>query len=315
MYQSEAMWLAFNGNVDSERGVTYPFAVKVSTGKISAITGKSWESGLRTKDYCVIPEQKWIDGYVVEDGTVRQFVAAPMGSGVSIEHQVTGKDEHGGIQIEVFPMKASVFEARFPKRDFSILRGAPRSGGMLFTKSLGASPPPSGIDSWFGATNGASNIGEISEQIGASYNSINDGVKSVNLSCDIQVQGMSMAAGGRMKQQIFADKFGLDVWDTSNSSRCFVHLTNSMVWRAITGHNPPETPMTTSEYAANGMPWYDYYQEQSSVQASAPLQAIQSIGQLKPEMLPENQSVEIPLSKVAVLSGKPTPNKVREGSW
>lgn len=47
MYQSEAMWIRFDGGFDSDRYVTYPFAIKVATGKISAITGQVWSDGLR----------------------------------------------------------------------------------------------------------------------------------------------------------------------------------------------------------------------------------------------------------------------------
>lgn len=319
MYQSEAMWIQFIPEHNNERGCAYPFAVKVSTGKISALNGASWVSGLRHKDYCVIPDQKWIDGYVVENGQIRQFVAAPMGSGVSVEQQVTGKDEHGGIQIEVFPMKKEVYEARFPKRDFSMLRQ--RRIGANYKKG-------SNMDSWHGSGITTKSLGArfSSNSIGSSYTANSgplgpmgpegfsgaEGAYEIN---EMSVQSMSMAMGGRMAQQIFEDKFGIDAWDMSNSSRCFIHLTNSMVWRAITGSEPPTVPMTSAEYASHGMPWYDYYQETGSIGPSSTLQNVKSVAQVKPELLPENQQVNIPLSKVQVISGLPTPNKVKEGTW
>ena len=40
MYQSEAMWLDFTSPRD------YPFAVKVATGKVNAVTGEEWRDGL-----------------------------------------------------------------------------------------------------------------------------------------------------------------------------------------------------------------------------------------------------------------------------
>ena len=66
MYQAEAMWLYFSGN-------GYPFAVKVATGKICAVTGDEWRSQLNRdpQDYMVIPNQPWLDGYCVEDGVIR----------------------------------------------------------------------------------------------------------------------------------------------------------------------------------------------------------------------------------------------------
>ena len=65
----------------------------------------------------VSSEQPWLDGYCVEKGLIRQFVAMPLGSGYSAEEQLSGKAEHGGMQIIVYPMKKSVFEKRFPERD------------------------------------------------------------------------------------------------------------------------------------------------------------------------------------------------------
>ncbi len=116
MWQSEALWLRFDSPYIEDRDTPYPFALKVATGKISAITGKPWQRGLRRnpQDYLVVPKQPWLDGYCVEKGMIRQFVAMPLGEGYSVEEQVTGKAEAGGMQIEIFPMRADVFEKRFP---------------------------------------------------------------------------------------------------------------------------------------------------------------------------------------------------------
>ena len=39
-------------------------------------------------------------------------------------------------------------------------------------------------------------------------------------------------------------------------SRCFVHLTNSLAWRAITGEPPPTIPPTAKQYAQAGVAYY-----------------------------------------------------------
>jgi hypothetical protein len=57
------------------------------------------------QDYIVVPAQKWIDGIANGNGTVRQFVAMPSDSGLSVEAQITGQDATAGIQIEVTPYK------------------------------------------------------------------------------------------------------------------------------------------------------------------------------------------------------------------
>jgi hypothetical protein len=117
MFQSEAMWLNFHASRGG--GSAYPFAIKIATGKINAINGEPWKEGLEEdpQGHAVAPEQPWIDGYCVERGKVRQFVAMPLGEGYTAEEQLTGQAEHGGIQIEVFPMKRSRYEKlRRPKR-------------------------------------------------------------------------------------------------------------------------------------------------------------------------------------------------------
>ena len=117
MYQSEAMWLYFNPEFVPDRETRYPFAIKVAAGKIDAVTGESWTNGLHKtpQDYMVAPRQPWLDGYCVEKGVIRQFVAMPLGSGYSAEEQLTGRAEHGGLQVVAYPMKRDVFERRFPK--------------------------------------------------------------------------------------------------------------------------------------------------------------------------------------------------------
>ena len=116
MWQSEALWLHFRSASYADRGTAYPFAMKIATGKINAITGEPWAAGLsrNPQSYLVTPGQPWLDGYCVEKGVVRQFVAMPMGQGYSTEEQLTGSADVGGIQIEVFPMRWQAFYERFP---------------------------------------------------------------------------------------------------------------------------------------------------------------------------------------------------------
>jgi hypothetical protein len=73
MYQSEAMWIGFSGQYDSERLVRYPIAVKIATGKVCAVSGETWSEGMQRdpQNYVVVPEQPWIDGYCVGKGVIR----------------------------------------------------------------------------------------------------------------------------------------------------------------------------------------------------------------------------------------------------
>ena len=122
MYQAEAMWISFRSPRE------YPFAVRIAAGKICAVTGDEWKPGLvkgtrvdggkeqNLQNYLPVPAQPWIDGFCVEKGVIRQFVAARLGEGQTAEEQLTGKSEFGGIQIQVYPLKK---EKRVEERSFS----------------------------------------------------------------------------------------------------------------------------------------------------------------------------------------------------
>jgi hypothetical protein len=129
---------------------------------------------------------------------------------------------------------------------------------------------------------------------------------------------MSLAAGGKMKQQVFEDKFGIDVWDTENTSRVFVHLTNSMVWRSITGTEPPSVPLTARDYTSRGLPWFDYYTDAPTVKPTDEMKDIKSMKDMPggKVMLPENEPVDETKSiKDLSPEKKKNPNEVREGEF
>jgi len=261
MYQSEALWLSLAGH--------YPFAVKVATGKISALTGESWTDGIHRdpQDYMVTPDQPWLDGYCVEKGTIRQFVAMPLGGGYTVEEQITDEAEHGGLQIVVYPMKAEAYRDLLDQRSSGIYDVACLGDAARIT-----SAPPE----------------------------------------------MGLAPGGRMKQEIFDDPHDFDVWDTRASARCFVHITNSLAWRAITGEEPPTTPLTAREYQDAGMTWFEYYggdrEALEGAKNLAGLKTVKGIGEEKGEHpLPENESVKDPV--VITLGGEGEGRPVREGGF
>lgn len=112
MYQREAMWLSFDG-------VHWrPNAIKIGIGNVNAVSGDAWDMQLRAdpQDYLVVPDQPWLDGINAGDGFIRQFVAMPLGSGYTVEGQVTGREDVGGFQIAVFDPKPGRFPNRPPRR-------------------------------------------------------------------------------------------------------------------------------------------------------------------------------------------------------
>ncbi len=70
---------------------------------------------------------------------------------------------------------------------------------------------------------------------------------------------MGLAPGGLMRQEVYEDDYGLEAWDLSHSSRCFVHIVNSVQYLEVTGEGPPSIPPSAADYARAGLPWFEYY--------------------------------------------------------
>ena len=237
MFQAEAMWLNFGGFSP------YPLALKIATGKICAITGENWVNHLNTdpQDYLVLPDQPWLDGYCVEKGVIRQFVAMPLGEGYTVEEQLSGEAQHGGLQITAYPMKAVKYEEMM----------AGRHKEMSVDSMVLQSPAEA---------------------------------------------DMGLAPGGRLRQEIYEDDYGLDAWDQRHPVRCFVTIANSTQWMAITGERPPIKPPAARHYTEAGLPWYDYYDaDHEAVSGSEILKSVKSVAQTGKEKggsaLPDNESV------------------------
>jgi len=301
LYQSEAMWLAFDPQFSNLHAHHYAFAIKVATGKVSAVTGKKWSKKLKDGDYLVSPGQPWLDGYVVEDGTIRQFVAAPLGLGVTVEEQITGEAEFGGLQLEVVPMDPEKFAKRFPKRPpppaygkggirrSTSMGGSPKLGGHgipgVFSSTVTKSTAPfpaaaaanysSGEVSLLSADEARSKRPEMYREE-KTKGGVHEGATMdfMTLDCERGVDigedslelsemnlDMGLAAGGKMEQQVFKDPFGLADWSTTVKSRCYVHMCNSIGWEHLTGTKPPTVPMTSAHYALKGYPWFKYYED------------------------------------------------------
>lgn len=105
VYQREAMWLLFRS--------PEPAALQVGVGKVCAVSGGGWQDRLARdpQNYVALPEQPWLDGINAGDGFIRQFVAVPLGSGATVEGQITGQEVHGGVQFRAVGLTAQALRA------------------------------------------------------------------------------------------------------------------------------------------------------------------------------------------------------------
>jgi hypothetical protein len=254
MYQREALWLNLDG------ASWRPGALKVGVGKVNAISGQPLTTGLSKgkQDYIVIPDQPWLDGIKNARGQVRQFVAMPLGMGYTVEGEVTGEEEFGGMQIIVYDPKPG----RFPDR------------------------PPRMVSR----------------------------DRMMACACCAPAPDMGIAAGGRIDQNIIPDAYGRETWDPENYGRVYVHIVNSMMYREITGEEPPATPVSARSYAEHGYPWFALYDEgKGDVEGGEVLAGIASVKEKDAALGFSSQQDDgsVDPGTIIVLKG----GEVSDGTW
>lgn len=250
MYQREALWMSFHS--------PQLMAVKVGVGKIDALSGRRWNERLtkRPQNYLVCPDQPWLDGINAGDGFIRQFVAMPLGMGYTVESQITGHEEEGGIQIKAFASKLP-----------------PRSLEHLKAYGVDAMAAPAA--------------------------------------------SMGLGAGGKMKQEIYPDEYGIDTWDAESSGRVFVHIANSIAWRDITSEEPPPTPISASLYTEYGFPWFDLYDEgKGDIKGSDVLGGVKTVKEIDDDKgfgkQQDDSPVDVPPGQVKTIKDE---TLVDNGAW
>ncbi|MFJ3230853.1 hypothetical protein [Streptomyces sp. NPDC086787] len=281
VYLREAMWLSF-------AGTTEPAALQVGVGKVCAVSGKPWSDRLsRTpQNYVVLPRQPWLDGINSGSGTVRQFVAVPLGLGATVEGQVTGEEVWGGIQLQSFPLREGPLAKwreqerlrRERTRSMHTFGGYGAPAPMAAPAAPGAAPAPSGA-----------------------------------ASARPRAAAMGLGVGGSMRQEVYRDDRKPKDWAERPAGRVFVHLVTPPEWRRITGEAPPPSPVDRAAYTRAGLPWYDYYdQDGEDLAPTDPLDAVKPVGDwlgddLEPWQAPSAGQVK-PLGDAP---GKP----VEDGDW
>ncbi|MCL2554514.1 MAG: hypothetical protein FWE75_20485 [Actinomycetia bacterium] len=272
VYQREAMWLSFSAPV--------PVALQVGVGKVCAVSGRPWSDRLAQgpQNYVVLPRQPWLDGINSGSGTIRQFVAVPLGLGATVEGQITGEEVWGGVQLQAFELRDDALE----RWQAAQAARAERTRGGWGQ----ASPPP--------APMAAAAPG------GAAYGA------------PAAAPSMGLGAGGRMRQEVYRDERPLSDWREEPSGRVFVHLATAPQWRAVTGEPAPASPVDRAAYNAAGLPWFDYYDaDAEDLSPAEPLANVKPVG----DWLGDDQQPWLPVQPGQVKPLGDDPGAVADGEW
>ncbi|MEV5528269.1 hypothetical protein [Streptomyces prunicolor] len=278
VYLREAMWLSFAGTRE-------PAALQVGVGKVCAVSGKPWSDRLSRspQNYVVLPRQPWLDGINSGKGTVRQFVAVPLGLGATVEGQVTGEEVWGGVQLQSFPLnerelaKWREAERRRSQQSRARTTALPPGGygmpAMPMMSAPGAPPAPS----------------------------------------PRAATAMGLGVGGSMHQEVYEDDRPLKSWADAPAGRVFVHLVTPPEWRRITGEAPPPSPVDRAAYTRAGLPWFDYYdQDAEDLAPTDTLGAVQPVGDwLGDDHEPWQEPTADQVHPLKDAKGKP----VEDGDW
>jgi hypothetical protein len=284
MYLREAMWLSFTGT-------TEPAALQVGVGKVCAVSGKPWSDRLSRKpqNYVVLPRQPWLDGINSGKGTVRQFVAVPLGLGATVEGQVTGEEVWGGVQLRSFPLRDDrLAEWRAQERRRAERASAVPQGGYGAAMPMAMPPAPGGVPAPAMAAAPAARRPRAAAAMG-------------------------LGVGGSMRQEVYQDDRPPSDWADRPAGRVFVHLVTPPEWRRITGEAPPPSPVDRAAYTRAGLPWYDYYdQDAQDLSPTDTLEAVKPVGDwLGDDHEPWQEPSPGQVTPLKDAPGKP----VEDGDW
>ncbi|MEJ7784665.1 MAG: hypothetical protein WKF96_07665 [Solirubrobacteraceae bacterium] len=216
----EALWLDFDARH------WHPSALKVGLGTVCAVTGETYEParlGVCGQDYLVVPDQPWLDGVATGEGFVRQFVATALGTGATVEEQLSDDAHRGGLRFATF----AATPGRFPE----------------------APPPEPECD------------GDV-------------------MCC--MAPALGLAAGGRIRQEIYDDHHGPGTWEQKPVESVEVALVEATAFAAVTSLPVPSEPIDAATYTAHGFPWFELHDpRRQALDVAAKLEAIRSLAELR----------------------------------
>ncbi|KFY98961.1 hypothetical protein V500_01509 [Pseudogymnoascus sp. VKM F-4518 (FW-2643)] len=336
MYDREAMYIEFQLGKFDFAGPQRPFAIRPYVGGINAISGKSLQSNADSKsvpgsssvgpvrtrvgeravnedmsappgqeqdyivtdisihDVGVIPQ--WLDGIATAPGRVKQFVCVPFGSGESVESQKRGKDEFGGMQLEIIP-----------SLPLCRLRPPPTKEICIYLQNMNGRKESFWIDC-------RALVWDLLYKVDARFNSglakhldfhrlVYEGQfmeplatldyygithESV-VSHILKLRGggkqekppkrMAIGAGGAISQNLKRDRQPPNIWDYSRAKLINIQIVNSLAFEEVSGILAPMTPIDFRMYQELGVPFFRYYTEDAEA-ISGDFKSVQSVGSI-----------------------------------
>ena len=70
-------------------------------------------------------------------------------------------------------------------------------------------------------------------------------------------RSMGLGRGGEIRQKIYPDPYGLDVWKSEPSVIERIHIVSSEDFKQITGFDALATPVTMEAYRRARIPWFE----------------------------------------------------------
>ncbi|KAJ3545748.1 hypothetical protein NMY22_g2314 [Coprinellus aureogranulatus] len=251
MFRREALWISF------ECGYQRP-AVKVSVGDTAPLKNGP-------QDYVVAGQQPWIDGIVTEAGIVRQggihWLHTRLGAwlypviATPAELQLEGKTiayvrwEKDASPSYSWKRGAAFRDIKSPTTEPWLLSRYARR--ISANPNLKARYPVLSVPLCHSASTGFprrskgfSNPGSLSR-----VPSIRPG------------SSLGIAAGGRIKQNIYRDSGSVRDYNEQIGRRVHIHIVTPEFWEDLTGVLPPITPITRGLYESQGIPWFKLFDD------------------------------------------------------
>jgi hypothetical protein len=93
---------------------------------------------------------------------------------------------------------------------------------------------------------------------------------------------MGLGAGGRLRQRVYPDRYGVGTWEPDPHCSAVVHIVDVARYGAITGFAPPATPVSARTYTEYGLPWFDLYEEDANdIATSTTLASVRSVAEME----------------------------------